>query len=132
MDDALFMDENKQLGRPTKYKPEYCQLLIDHMSQGFSFRSFGAIPGVCEDTLHEWCKVYPDFSESKKIGQLKQAHALESIGIKAMEGKIPGFNATAWIFFMKNTQGWRSNDGGNSAIENQPINITITKDSNGN
>lgn len=122
------MDENKAVGRPSKYKPEYCQMLIDYMAQGFSFKSFGSIPEVSEDTLHEWCKVYPDFSESKKIGKVKQANMLESIGIQAMQGKILNFNATAWVFYMKNTQKWRTNDIQNEVANNQAISITIVKD----
>ena len=34
------MDEFKKVGRPTDYKKEYCELLIEHMAAGFSFESF--------------------------------------------------------------------------------------------
>ena len=32
--------ERNPVGRPTKYKPEYCEMLIEHMSEGLSFESF--------------------------------------------------------------------------------------------
>ena len=29
-------------GRPTQYEDKFCQMLVEHMSEGFSFESFGA------------------------------------------------------------------------------------------
>lgn len=55
-------------GRPTDYKPEYCEMLIKHMAEGDSFASFSAIVGTCMDTVHEWAKVHPEFSDAKKKG----------------------------------------------------------------
>lgn len=46
-------------------------MVIKHMEDGNSFWSFGGIIGVCFDTLHNWTKLYPDFSEAKKIGTSK-------------------------------------------------------------
>ena len=88
-------------GRPTKYKPEYCTMLIEHMSSGLSFESFGANVDVCEDTLYEWAKVYPEFSEAKKIARIQCLKFWERIGIAGMSGKIKGFNAAIWIYNMK-------------------------------
>jgi len=56
------------LGRPTSYKPEYCELLMKHMKDGYSFESFASIAECHWDTLYEWVKVHPDFSEAKRIG----------------------------------------------------------------
>lgn len=58
-------------GRPTLYKPEYCQMVIDHMAKGNSFWSFAADINVHFDTLSEWTKAHPEFSEAKKIGVAK-------------------------------------------------------------
>lgn len=55
-------------GQPTKYKPEYCQALIEHMEKGGSFASFAAVARVCIDTVFEWAKIYPEFSDAKKQG----------------------------------------------------------------
>lgn len=94
-------------GRPTKYKPEFCEMLIKHMTRGLSFESFA---GQCDthfDSLYEWCKKYPEFSEAKKIGTAKSREVWEMIGINGAVGKIKGFNVVAWIFNMKNRFGWR-------------------------
>lgn len=85
------MGKNIQ-GRPTDYKEEYCQMIIDHMEQGLSFKSFGAIVSVCEDTLFEWVKVHKKFSESKDIGHLKSMLFYELVGKRGMMNEIPFFN----------------------------------------
>ena len=59
-------------GRPSLYKPEYCEMLISHMEKGFSFRSFAGIVRVNFDTVYEWEKVHPAFSDAKKTGEALQ------------------------------------------------------------
>jgi len=58
------------IGRPTKYKKEYCQQIIEHMKMGKSAVEFAADHDICEDTFYEWIKVYPSFSESHKIAKV--------------------------------------------------------------
>jgi len=93
-------------GAPTKYKQEYCQMLIDHMAQGLSFKSFAGLISVNYDTLFEWCKVHSEFSESKKIGQPKSLYMYEKTIWAATHGKIENFNNTAAVWFGKNVHGW--------------------------
>lgn len=94
-------------GRPTKYKPEYCQQLIKHMSEGLSFKTFGVEINVDEQTLYTWCEKHPEFLESKNIGRKAQELFFEKTGRAAMVGKIPGFNSTAFVWMSKNMLGWR-------------------------
>jgi len=89
-------------GRPTKYKPEYCDMIIEHFqkepvitlykeeynrdgslkcktpiitaAQFPTFQSFAANIGVNIDTLHEWKKIHEDFSESYARAQELQEH----------------------------------------------------------
>ena len=120
-------------GRPTKYKKEYCKMLVEHMKEGLSFRTFGAVIGVCEDTLHEWCKKHREFSESKKEGALYSELFWSKMGRSGAAGKINGFNATAWIFNMKNRFGWRDKkeiDTNITASEGLTVNI-IKSDNEG-
>jgi hypothetical protein len=84
-----------------KYKPEFCQKLIDHMSNGQSFDSFGAIVGVCHRTLYNWLEANDDFLIAKSEGELKALDAWEKIGIKGMMGHLKGFNPVVWIFLGK-------------------------------
>lgn len=99
------------VGRPTKYKPEYCQMLIDHMSEGYSFESFGGIIEVDETTLYEWVKVHQEFSHSKSIGTQKCMNWWEQVGRKGMMNEIPFFNDRIWRLNMINRFRSKWSDG---------------------
>lgn len=110
-------------GAPTKYKPEYCQLLIEHMDRGFSFESFAAECDVCFDTLYEWVKVHPEFSEAKRKATAKGMRQWEKMGMSGMLGEIMNFNSGTWIFNMKNRFKWTDR------LETKETNITgMTKE----
>lgn len=81
-------------------------MLIQHMAKGLSFESFAAECGVHFDTLYEWVKKNPEFSEAKKIAQAQSLGVWENIGLQGVKGMIPGFNVAAWIFNMKNRFKW--------------------------
>lgn len=93
-------------GRPTKYKPEYCQMLIDHMEKGLSFESFAGTINACDDTLRNWANRYPEFFNARKEGYAKNRAFWEKLGMAGLTGKIAGFNASVWIFNMKNRFKW--------------------------
>lgn len=94
--------EKQQVGRPTKYKEEYCQKLIDHMAEGYSFDSFAGIVDVNIDTLYEWAKVHAEFSDAKSIGTAKSMAWWERIGRMGMINEIPFFNDRIWRLNMIN------------------------------
>jgi len=95
------------MGRPTKYKPEMCQQLIDAMEEGLSKEAASAAIGISKDTLYRWAESKPEFSDAIKQGEQLSRLFWERIGLKGLKGEIPGFNATTWIFNMKNRHGWR-------------------------
>jgi len=113
------------LGRPTSYKEEYCQMLIDHMAQGLSFRSFAGLIGVHFDTLYEWVKVHPSFSDAKKIGLPKGLLTYEKTIWAATHGKIPNFNNTAAVWFGKNVYSWADKKELDVTSNGNSIGITI-------
>lgn len=94
-------------GRPTKFKPEYCDALVDHMASGLSFESFAGVIGVTRSTVYEWVKAQPSFSDAKKLGESLALLWWEKISRSAVLGEIDGFNATVFVFSMKNRFGWR-------------------------
>lgn len=49
-------------GRPTKYKPEYCQLFDEFMSKGKSVKQFAAHLKVRRETIYQWAKDNEEFS----------------------------------------------------------------------
>ncbi len=89
------------MGRPSKYKPEYCEMLIKHMETGLSFESFAGVVSVCRDSLYEWEKVYEEFSYAKKIGFQKNLLTWEKIMLSHAIGKNKG-NVAVAFFQVKN------------------------------
>jgi len=89
-----------KVGRPTKYKPEFCQLAIDLLSEGHSLYALASECNVSFETLMNWQNEHPEFLESIKIGKAKSAHWWEN---RVKEFAITGVgNATAIIFGLKN------------------------------
>jgi len=79
-----------------KYKPEYDQMLLDHLSKGLSFMSFDVPGGVAYSTLRKWCERFPSFAQAREIGEKKRLQLLEQEGIKMVKGG----NVVAWKFLM--------------------------------
>jgi hypothetical protein len=113
-------------GQPTKYRPEYCQELIDYMSEGKSFEAFAGRVSVARCTLYEWVKVYPEFKEAKDIAFSKCLEKWEEIGADGMYrgGKDNPFQASIWIFQMKNRFGWRDKVEQEVAVK-EPVKFEI-------
>lgn len=97
------------IGRPTKYKPEYCEQLIEHMSGGLSYECFGAIINVARSTIYKWETEFPEFSDAKELAFNQSLLYWEKAGNAGMYmgGKDNPFNATIWNINMKNRFGWK-------------------------
>lgn len=55
-------------GRPPKLcKPEYAQMLIEHMANGNTFTSFAGQVGVSTELLYTWLQTDARFAEAKKL-----------------------------------------------------------------
>jgi hypothetical protein len=84
----------------TKYKPEYCQRLIDYMSTGLAFDNFGCDIDVVRSTLYQWKLDHPEFDlayqKGKEFRFRKDERMLEGL----IDGSIKG-NAAALMFKFK-------------------------------
>lgn len=106
-------DKPNPEGRPTKYKPEFCELYIEHGKKGGFVEAFPAFLHektkviVCQDTIYEWAKVHPEFSEAKKLGDAYCCKWWQEKAEDAAEGGVKGFPSGPWIFIAKNKFGWR-------------------------
>jgi hypothetical protein len=112
------MSTQRKMGAPSKYNKEFDQMLIDHMEKGYSFKSFSAVAGVCEDTLFEWVKTEESFAEAKETAFAKCLLYCEKLGIDNIINTSESFgnnqgstskslNGSVWIFNMKNRFKWR-------------------------
>lgn len=93
---------------PTKYKEELCEELVDHMKEGFSFESFGAVANVDRATLFRWKNKHDEFKEAYELGFVHSLFNWEKVGKEGlyMGGKDNPFNSAVWIFNMKNRFNW--------------------------
>ena len=95
-------------GQPTKYREEYCQKMIDFFNvpvtilddKGHTiandlpfFSTFACELGVHVDTLHEWRKVHPSFSEAYHLSQQYQFNILN-------QNTLKGRYSTAYAIFL--------------------------------
>lgn len=113
-------------GRPTKYRPEYCEMIIEHMAKGLSKEAFAGVIGIHKETIYNWAEANSEFSDAIKIGEAKCRVFWEQAGIDGMMGNIEGFNAASWVFNLKNRFGWRDRQevtGENGA----PFTVRIVK-----
>lgn len=117
------MPDGYVFGRPTDYKPEYCEMLIEHMASGKSFESFGAVVFAARATLYLWEKANQDFLDAKKIGvelslDLWEQHGIDGLYTTVDENydektgrllsrKTKSLNTGVWFANMKNRHGWR-------------------------
>ena len=94
-------------GGVIQYKPEYCDLLIKHMSQGKSLATFGAVVGVSRNAIYEWIDRYPEFAEAKEQASQKCQEWFEQrlqaklLGVKSSNFDPKLIDATVLIFALK-------------------------------
>jgi hypothetical protein len=117
---ATVIPQPKKMGRPSKYKTTFPDLLIKHMEQGFSFESFSATVGVGTRILYNWETTFPDFALAKDIGNSARLKFCEANILRMAAGGTG--NVTAQIFILKNL-GSGLKWGDKVETENTNINI---------
>jgi hypothetical protein len=92
-------------GRPTDYRPEYGQEIIDLMATGLSLTAAAADLGFHRQRVYEWAEHHPEFADAVKLARAKRVLALERGLLEATEGP----RVTARIFALKNAdpEEWR-------------------------
>jgi hypothetical protein len=98
------------VGHPPDYKPEFCEMLIEHMRQGLSYESFAGLDevDVCIKTLYNWERQFPEFLQAKERAKPKSQLWWETTG-KNNIISMPGvsLNATVYRMNMINRFGWK-------------------------
>ncbi|MFW0778321.1 MAG: hypothetical protein ACN2B6_11465 [Rickettsiales bacterium] len=98
-------NQKKGRGRPTAYKPEYCDKAYKLCLLGATDAEMASFFGVAESTLNNWKNDHLEFLESLKAGKEDADAAIaQSLYQQALDG-----NTTAQIFWLKNrrSKSWR-------------------------
>ncbi|MGL5011812.1 MAG: hypothetical protein ACRC6I_18195 [Paracoccaceae bacterium] len=81
-------------GRPSKYDPAFCDRVIEYGRMGKSRTWIAAEIGVMRETLIEWEKAHPEFSDAMSRARLLSQQWWEDAG---QAGVITqGFSAPVW------------------------------------
>jgi len=92
-------------GRPSEYREEYDQLVIEFMGQGFSLTAFAGHIRVARDTVYEWIKRHASFSDAVARARPARVAALEAKLLRSRKGA----ETSAAVFALKNAdpEEWR-------------------------
>lgn len=85
-------------GRPTKYEPRFCEMLLEDAEKGLSLTAFAGLIRVARSTINEWMDAHPEFSEAVKQHAAIRTRVLED----GLLGADVGPRVTARIFALKN------------------------------
>ena len=119
MTKAKVMKEETR-GAKSQYKEEYCEQVIEMMKEGQSKAEVCLGLNCCFQTFLNWQKENPLFLEAVKKGVNLSKGVWEQKGRLAAFGQLEGFNATAWIFNMKNRFG-KSDDFNEKWTDKQEV-----------
>ena len=87
-------------GRPSEYKPEYCELVIDKMAEGLSLTAFAGHIRVARDTVYGWLSQHSEFSDAVARARSTRVLWLERKLLRSQKGA----ETTAAIFALRNAQ----------------------------
>ena len=71
-----------------KYHEDFPEMLVEHMASGMSFATFGAVVGVAERKLYEWCDDHPEFSAARDTGKLLELQKYETTASAKSNGEL--------------------------------------------
>ena len=96
-------------GRPSKYDPAFCDKVIELAQVGASKAEMALELDIAYSTFDLWQNINPEFSEAVKKAERISQGWWEKQGRIATFGGTDGFNATSYIFNMKNRfkEDWR-------------------------
>jgi hypothetical protein len=101
-------------GRPTKYKPEMCELVIDLMSKGYTYHmillQLYEKYGISDHAIMtRWREKYPEFKKAFDDGERISRGWWEKKGyLNITMGKDLKFNTGPWAMIMVNKFGYRN------------------------
>lgn len=109
-----------KVGRPSKYKKEYCQKIIESGKRGETLVHFACDIGVSKDTINEWATKHEDFSDALKLCKQHNEKYWLNLAASRAEGKHQGSD-TIIRYMLSASHGYRE-----SSDVNQTISADVT------
>ena len=94
----------REMGRPTKYKKEMCEVVIELMREGASQEEVIGSLDISKDTYYRWKEEHEEFSDAIKRGVRLSQTWWERQGRISLKDRE--FNYTGWYMNMKNRFKW--------------------------
>lgn len=91
----------------SKYDTRYDDMLVDHLAEGGTKKSFAGMIGVSRGTLDLWSKKHPSFGLAYKHGKEKSYLWWLRLGRDLAMGEKKG-NGIVYNFIMANLFGWHN------------------------
>ena len=121
-------------GRPTKYDPSFCDRVIECGKEGMGKCEMACELGICYNSFELYQEQHPEFMKAVKDAMRHSQAWWEKQGRLATFGGTDGFNATSYIFNMKNrfSNDWRDRqereisgkDGGAIQVQSKLVELT--------
>lgn len=111
-------------GRPSDYKQEYCDKIVQCFKEGWSIEEICLELDICKQTFYNWCESNQEFLDSKKKGESFSQGWWMKKGRINLENK--DFSSTLWYMNMKNRFGWKDRSDTTSGDEPiQPVVVNL-------
>jgi hypothetical protein len=122
-----------KVGRPSLYRAEYCEAIIDVMANGYSLEAAAAKMNIPIRCLYDWQNRHPEFSQAVHEGRIKALAWWEERAMATASGaqgnsqiislglKNRSRSASGWVDTIK--QEISGNDGGPIKVETTNIDV---------
>lgn len=82
-------------GQPTKYKPEYCDAVVEMAERGMSVAEWAAALGVAKATLWHWAGDHEEFLNAFTRAKTIEQAVMEKMAFENFGNK--NFNSNLWV-----------------------------------
>lgn len=113
-------------GRPTKYKPEYCQSIVEWMAEGKLVYDWAKEIGIHICSVYEWKEKHPAFSEALKKGEKYKKYVAEKFVHDAVYN--PNINNVAFVMMCRNYYRLKTKDPDDGSSKENTTIIIKDKD----
>jgi len=92
-------------GRPTKYHDERCDSILHYLREGNTLRVAALANGITYQTLNEWRKQYPEFSDAVSFAE---AEAERSYVQSVRNASVENWQAAKFWLQARSHGDWRT------------------------